>query len=243
MKVFLVGCSFLFLVALSGAAYAQNLIAIDAADPPFMYEADGRPASLYPALIAEAYRRIGIAVTITTMPWKRAIDEGRSGIGGLYKTTSRLEKYDYSDKLFDEILQIYVRKGHGFPFATIDDLAGRTIGVIRGWSYGDAFDDARRQGLFAAEEASGDAQNFAVLEVGHIDCILAIHEAGLAVIRRRHLEERVEALTPPLSNIPTFIAFNKSAGKRDELSRFDAALAAMRLDGSFDRIARRALDP
>lgn len=244
MRALWLGCGIGLIMTLTQAAHAASIIAVDAGDPPFMYEADGQAAGLYPALIAEAYRRMGIAVSLQAMPWKRALegaDEVQNGVGGLYETAERLEKYDYSAKLFDEVLAVYVRKGESFPFATLDDLKGRTIGVIRGWSYGDAFDAARRSGLLTAEEATGDDQNFAVLAVGHIDCVIAIREAAATVIAARHLENRVEALAPPLSTNSAYIAFNKADGKRDELRRFDDAIAAMRADGSFARITERLL--
>jgi polar amino acid transport system substrate-binding protein len=189
---------------------------------------------------------MGADVSVAAIPWKRAlegIDGGSDGVGGLYKTVSRLEKYDYSDKLFDEVLLVYVRKDHTFPYATIDSLTGRTIGVIRGWSYGDLFDDARKAGSFTVEEASGDAQNFTVLEAGHIDCVIAIREAGDAIVAARHLEDRIEALPLPLSSNPSYVAFNKSAEKREQLRRFDAAIVTMRADGSFARITESAMKP
>lgn len=245
MKTLLIGCGILWTI-LCGRASAADLIAVDAADAPFMYDSGGQAAGLYPLAIAEAYRRIGRDVSIAAIPWKRAIegaDEAVNGVGGLYKTASRLEKYDYSDKLFDEVLLIYVRKDHGFAFTRIDDLKGRSIGVIRGWSYGDSFDEARRNGLFTAEEASGDDQNFAILDAGHIDSIIAIREAAETAITRHDWQGRFEALPTPLSSNPSYIAFNKSAGSQEVLRRLDAAIAAMRADGSFDRLIQAAFKP
>jgi polar amino acid transport system substrate-binding protein len=230
----------------SGPALAGDLIAVDAADAPFMYDANGEAAGLYPVVITEAYRRMGVEVSIAAMPWKRALDgadNALNGVAGLYKTEERLKKYDYSDKLFDEVVTIYVRKGHGFPFAVIEDLRGHSVGVIRGWSYGDAFDTARRDGLFTTEEASGDEQNFVVLDAGHIDCVLAIREAAAAAIASHDWRERFEALAVPLSKNPSYVAFNKSAGKQADLRRLDAAIAAMRADGSFDRLIQATIKP
>jgi len=246
MKALWIGCCVLWWVIGSGPVRAGDLIAVDAADAPFMYEADGQAAGLYPLAIAEAYRRMGTEVTIAAVPWKRALDgadNALNGVAGLYKTEDRLKKYDYSDKLFDEVVMIYVRKGHGFPFATVDDLKGRSVGVIRGWSYGDAFDTARRDGLFIAEEAAGDEQNFAILDAGHIDCILAIGEAAAAAIASHGWHEQFEALALPLSKNPSYVAFNKSAGKQADLRRLDAAIAAMRADGSFDRLIQTTIKP
>jgi len=243
MKWPLVGACLLWL-ALWSNGRAADVIAVDAADAPFMYAAGDQAAGIYPMVIAEAYRRIGEPVTVTAMPWKRALDgadNGANGVAGLYKTASRLEKYDYSDKLLDEMLLIYVRKGHSFPFQTIADLKGRSVGVIRGWSYGDDFDTARKSGQFTVEEASGDDQNFAILDVGHIDCIISIREAAAAAIAAHDWEDRFEQLAVPLSNNASYIAFSKSAGKQAELARIDTALAEMRADGTFRRLTEAAL--
>jgi len=245
MKALWIGCCILWAMG-PGTVLAGDLIAVDAADAPFMYEVDGHAAGLYPLAVIEAYRRMGMEVAIAAVPWKRALDgadNALNGVAGLYKTEERLKKYDYSDKLFDEVVMIYARKGHGFAYATIEDLKGRSVGVIRGWSYGDAFDAARRDGLFTAEEAAGDEQNFAILDAGHIDCILAIREAAAAAIASHGWQERFEALAVPLSKNPSYVAFNKSAGKQADLRRLDAAIAAMRADGSFDRLIQTTIKP
>jgi polar amino acid transport system substrate-binding protein len=243
MRLPLVG-GLLLWMASCGNGWAAEVIAVDAADAPFMYAAGDQAAGIYPMLIAEAYRRIGEPVIVTAMPWKRALDgadTGVNGVAGLYKTAGRIAKYDYSDKLLDETLLIYVRKGHGFPYQTLADLKGRSVGVIRGWSYGDDFDAARKSGQFTVEEASGDDQNFAILDVGHIDCIISIREAAAAAIATHGWDDRFEQLPVPLSSNASYVAFAKSAGKQDELARFDAALAAMRADGTFQRLTEAAL--
>jgi polar amino acid transport system substrate-binding protein len=77
----------------------------------------------------------------------------------------------------------------------------------------------RGNGLFTAEEASGDDQNFAILGAGHIDSVFAIREAAEAAIASRGWQGRFEPLPTPLSSNPSYIAFNKSAGKQSDLRR------------------------
>jgi len=223
---------------------ARETIVFDEADPPFMFVADGKPAGLYPVLVAEAARRAGLDVELASMPWKRAlaeIDAGKAGVAGVYRNGERLKKYDFSDRLFDEVVLVYVPVGKGFAFTGIDSLRGKIVGVIRGWSYGDDFAAAVKSGAIAAQEASGDAQNFVELANGRIDAVLSIRESGEAAIAAGGWGKQVVALdTPFAADSPTFVAFAKSADEIAVLGSLNRALAAMHADGSFDAIVASA---
>lgn len=163
--------------SISSLCYAVEpvKISVDLANPPFMYVKNGKAAGLYPFLVQEVFRKMEIPVTIQPLPWKRAIkeaDAGQAGIAGIYKNPEREKKYDYSQALFQEKLVIFVRKENLFSYQKIDDLKGKKIGVIRGWSYGEKFDTAREKGMFVVEEAKGDAQNFKKLLRNRIDCVI-----------------------------------------------------------------------
>jgi ABC-type amino acid transport substrate-binding protein len=82
-----------------------------------------------------------------------------------------------------------------------------------------------------------------VLAAGNREGKNAVRQAAAAMIAARHLEGRVEALARPLSINPAYLAFNKSSDKRDELRQFDAAIDAMRADGSFASITASMLGP
>mgnify|MGYP003339158857 CR=1 FL=1 len=88
-------------------AAAKDLVLFDEANPPYMYGSEGKAVGIYPALLAEAFKRAGIEVECQAGPWKRdlaGLDAGANGVGGIYKNAERLLKYDYSDKLFDEVI-------------------------------------------------------------------------------------------------------------------------------------------
>ncbi|CAH2602269.1 Amino acid ABC transporter substrate-binding protein [Rhodovastum atsumiense] len=231
-------------IATASPARAGERILIDEANPPFMYADAGKPAGIYNALISEAFRRIGLAADMSAAPWKRAIaglDAAENGVGGIYSNAERQRKYDFSDKLFDEVIVVYVPKARAFGFSGVDSLKGKTVGVIRGWSYGDDFDAAVKAGTIRTEETASDASNFAKLALGRIDAVLAIREAGKVAMAAQGVGEKVTALDPPLSSNPSFLAFSRQAGKGELLGRFNTALGAMRRDGSFERITAAAL--
>jgi len=231
------------LLSFCAPALAEQVM-LDTSNPPFMYGAEGKVLGVYPAILAEAFKKMGVPLEMEAVPWKRAIaaiDEGKAGVGGIYKNEERLKKYDYSDKLFDEVIQVYVRKGAEFAFSGVPSLIGKKVGVLRGWSYGDDFDAAAKAGKIITDEAEGDAQNFAKLAAGRIDAVLAIRESGDINMASPDMAKAVAALPTPLSSSPSFLAFNKSAKKTDVLAKFNAAIAQMKADGSLDALVKSIL--
>lgn len=222
---------------------ADPVIAIDNANPPFMYQEEGQAKGLYPVLLRAVFQRAGIEVEVRAMPWKRALqmgENGKVGIGGIYKTAPRLEIFDYSQPLFDEKLLIYVRKGAAIKFEQISDLYDKRIGVIRGWSYTAAFDEALKSGRILASLSSSDDANFRMLASGRLDAVIAIELAGQRLIQQLQLSN-VQALEPPLSINPTYLVFGKKAQQQALLQRFDQSLLGMREDGSLDELVQRAI--
>jgi polar amino acid transport system substrate-binding protein len=232
------------MVLAASVAQAGESVLLDEANPPFMYADGGKPAGLYNALISEAFKRAGIAAEIAAVPWRRALaelDAGRNAVGGIYMNANRLKKYDYSDKLSDEVIVLYVPAAKAGSFKGIDSLKGMTIGVIRGWSYGDDFDNAVKTGAIKTEAITDEAQSMAKLAMGRLDGVVAVKQSGDSIITRQSLEGKVAAVAPPLSVNAAFVAFNKTAGKLDVVQKFNAALAAMHQDGTYDRLASSSI--
>ena len=228
-------------IVLPRAAYAGETVYVDAYNPPFMYEKNNDATGIYPALVRAVFSELDEEVAVRAVPWKRAIaylDMGKGGLGGIYKTKPRLEKYDYTDEIFSEEIMVYVPKGKAFAFSSIYDLAGKRLGVIRGWSYGEEFDEAREKGLFKTEERHDDASNFNKLAVGHLDALLAIKESAELIITKKRISDKVEVLVTPLVTNSTYIAFSKKSDKRALIQRINRAIKAMRRDGSYDKVLR-----
>ena len=219
------------------------LINFDAENPPFMFSKGGKAVGVYPAVIAAAMSKIGIPVTLEAKPWKRALaemDEGKSGVGGIYKNNERVQKYDFSEPILAENTAVYFNKAKPIDFKTIADLSGKRIGVIRGWSYGDAFDAARKAGSFSVEEVTSDRANLMKLTEGRLDAVLAIEEAGKAAIATATLTNIGQSKAYVASN-KAHLAFSKSAKQTELLARFSKAIDSMKQDGSLDRIVLQEL--
>lgn len=219
------------------------VVGVDAHNPPFMYADAGQAAGLYPVLLRALFAQADLALKLEAKPWKRCLqdtDEGRAGTGGIYKNEERLRKYDFSDALFVERMAVYHHRNQPLVFEGLESLYGKRVGVARGWSYGDNFDKAAREGLIRTEEVSADAQNFQKLASKRLDAVLAIEEAGAAHMAQPGMQDIAKSPRYLFEN-PTYLAFAKSAQQTATLAAINRAMDTLRRQGRLDALAAQAL--
>ncbi|WP_394781936.1 substrate-binding periplasmic protein [Undibacterium sp.] len=91
---------------------------------------------------------------IRRYPWKRAMintENGEGVIFGISKTPERLHRFTFSDPVMSDVAWLVTACDATFPFASIDDLKGKTIGIVRGTTYGEEF-DRQANVLFKADD-------------------------------------------------------------------------------------------
>ncbi|WP_020587440.1 substrate-binding periplasmic protein [Desulfobacter curvatus] len=223
-------------------AHAQDLeIAVDNANPPFMYNDAGKAAGLYPAMLTAIFSKMNVPVKVSAYPWKRVLKmgkDGAAGIGGIYKNPDRLKIFDYSDSIFSERLVLFINKDKAFNYSGVKDLSGKKVGILLGWSYGADFDEAKAQKAFIAEEGKSDEANFKKLTQGWLDCVVAIELAGQKLIAQEKLQDKIVMSGTPVAINDTYLVFAKSLDKKSLLTQFNNALAGMKNDGSYDGIIK-----
>lgn len=232
-------------IAPAGAQGRSDVIQIgvDSANPPFMSGTSTVARGLYPSLLAAVFSEMGEPVMIAALPWKRVllgIDEGKVGAAGMYRTAARERIYDFSEPLFVERIGVYYNSRHPVVFKSIKDLHGLRIGVITGWSYGDEFDRARSEGKFSVESVPSDLQNLGKLERGRIDVALLIIDAAASLMNAEQSQHLLRGEKVLIEN-PTYLAFNRRDRRTGLLSKFNAAMAELRANGVYAKIASREL--
>lgn len=229
------------------AANAPVVVAVDQGNPPFMYGGhDLQAKGLYPTLIRAIFQRIHQPVKVIAIPWKRALrglDNGWNAVGGIYKTTERLRHYDYTSPLFSEELHVFVRTNSTLQFHQISDLDGLDISVLRGWSYGDAFDQARAQHRFNVMAADTETTGLRLLLLHRVDAYVGIDLSAERALNELRAQNRIKALPVPLATNDTYIAFAKIAHQQALIERIDAAIQALRRNGSFQTLIHQTMAP
>lgn len=222
-------------------ANGKIVVVVDRNYPPYSYGTVKKAEGLYARLIEDVFGRMGMKVEVRALPWKQALKEGEEGkaaVGGIYKNRARLKIYDYSEPLFEERLAVYVKKGKAFNFSRLPDLKGKIIGLNSAWSYGDAFDAARKKYHFTVKEATSNSQNFRKLIAGKIDCLVADQIAASQIISKDNLTNQVEKLDKPAAINDAYLAFSKGLKKKGLLEKFNGTLEEMKKDGSYRKVVR-----
>lgn len=237
----------LALWAALGASQAETLVVMgDHAYAPVIYFQNGKPAGLLPAILARASALTGDHYDLRLFPWKRAYElaaRGEGGVVGVSFNQERAKSFDFSRPLYDDDIQIVTLKGKTFPYASLEDLKGKTIGGVNGASYGDDIDKAIANGLFVVDRDVGQAGRLRKLLAGRLDA--AFIGNGLAGFdgivsseeELRNNRAQFVVLPTPLTRDPLHLAFPKSMNKREVLNRFNAALEKLKQSGELKKLA------
>ncbi|MBR7798992.1 substrate-binding periplasmic protein [Undibacterium fentianense] len=97
---------------------------------------------------------LGIQFQLQIYPWNRAVKMASTEGGlifGLSLTPERADIFNFSEPVVYQYLWLVTRKDRQFKFTTLEDLRGKTIGVVRGSKYGGEF-DKQKNILFRADD-------------------------------------------------------------------------------------------
>lgn len=200
--------------------------------------------------IAEAGRRVGIAVHFRLLPWvrlERQIAQGAdSEVDCAFAYTLTDIRKTYMDfttvpvKLTE--LSIFAKQGGLGNFKGVDDLRGKTVGIRRGFKLPAFMQTLVDRGDIRIEQINGDLQNFEKLERGRIDAILSNREVGMEALEALRLTGIV-AHTPSLQTTPTYLVFNKAKNLSALIPLFDKGFKSMVADGTYRKIRARYVKP
>ncbi len=233
----------LFLVsAYATITFAGNeklIIVVGDACPPYMYGSMEKAKGLYSVIIKEIFATVGIDTTVLSYPWKRAFIMAKNGeavVGGIFKTEERLKIFDYTDYIYEEKLSIYVKKGNTFHYNSISDLKGKLVGVNRGWSYGEVFDNAAKKGIFKTQEVDSNISNLKNLILGRIDCVIIGKLSVDQIIQQENFEDEIEEVPHSVIINKSYVAFAKKLNQQHLIEKFNFLLEKMKKDGSYNKM-------
>jgi ABC-type amino acid transport substrate-binding protein len=122
-------------------------------------------------------RELGVVFELRMYPWARAERNALSGEGlifGLPKNADRLRALRYSDVALHNNVWLVTRSDATFPFNTLGDLRGKTVGTVRGYSYGDEFDRARGKLFRTDDDLPSRGTRLTRLMLRRVDVVLLL---------------------------------------------------------------------
>jgi polar amino acid transport system substrate-binding protein len=230
----------LFLLGI-GPAGAEEITLFGSDNLPPKSWQDGEGSRGYAINAAvEALSRAGYQVNVKLEPWSRAVEDAKAGNGIIThfsKTPQRERSFEFSEPLVYDRIVVVVKKGHEFPFASVKDLAGKTVGVLRGVAYGGEWSETLK--TFTVEEDTDAVARISKLVREHLDAaMISSGAAGLEIaVRQAGLEMAQFTILPvPALEDPNYMAIAKVPGAKQKMAAINAAIERMRGDGAIDRI-------
>lgn len=120
-------------------------------------------------------REANISFEVRYYPMTRLLNNVKNGEGiafGLSKNSERLESMQFSDFIYANYVWLITPRTHQFNFDHIDDLKGKTVGVIRGVSYGDEFDQKKNDIFKVEEDTASHVARLKKLSMHRMDVML-----------------------------------------------------------------------
>jgi polar amino acid transport system substrate-binding protein len=235
----------------SGVGAADIAVFSGDGSPPKMYVQEGKSRGILVDILQYAGQHLqNDTLRLALYPWARAYlqaSSGDGGIVGLSWTRRRDDLFDYSEPLFFDEVVVVVRRGSEFPFKALSDLHGKRVGIVRGASYGEAFEKARDAGVFVVDGDNGASNRLHKLVAGRIDCALFnVGKAGFEETLRIHKEflpfkDALVVLPVPLRSDPNFLAFPKSMHMKPWLAEFNQIIKRGYTRGDIPKIIAQNL--
>lgn len=194
-----------------------------------------------------------IDLDIRRYPWRRVLHNGENGEGlifGIYKTPERSKLFHFSEPVYSDKVWLVSRCDNSFNFTSLQDLKGKSIGIVQGSSAGDEF-DSQVNVIFKAEyNTSSLAGRFSKLYQKRMDAFLLyeprtnlkevqkelnqLYAADLEEYKKKKID--VFCIIPrPVSVIDAHFALSIKSD-RSILDKIDKVLIHAKKIGELDRI-------
>lgn len=204
---------------------------------PFGFIENGQLKGIEVELFHEIGKRLNIQTKLNLFPWSRMLAMVKKGdldcMIAAFRTEERLAYMDYTNVPFHvSSLVFFIHQDRPFQFNTLEDLKGRNIGLVTGFSTSPEFDEALNKQWFTVSPVNDFKQNFEKLAVKRVDMVLVNRHVGAYLLKKLNLPQ-IAALSVPLTARPAYLTFSKRAGKGYLIPLFDMMLFELLTDGTY----------
>lgn len=240
-------CTIFLSVNLTYNLGAQTLkIAIFSADlKPYKWTENQKSIGPLLDVTTQAADRAGIELVLDILPIKRIflmLENGScDGVVGLTRTAEREVFCHYLDTPVGWAgFHLFVKKGNEFPFETIADLYGKTVGGITGVHLGKEFGAAVKAGKVKMDEVKDIEILLLKLEYGRNMVVGAPTAVFQYLVNKKGLQNKITILPRPIRPYQAIhMLFSKKTntpGKEQLMEKMGKALKEMEKDKTFEKI-------
>ena len=203
--------------------------------PPYV-DADGQHG-LAIEIVRAALQQQQHALTVHIKPWARAyrdVTTCNSDLLLVWYEASRLHEIRYSEPFLTNRLRFIKRIDDDFEFQNIASLAGKHIGVIRGYNYRNEFINNPSYHLHANDSL---AANLQMLAMKRIDLVVEDELVAATTIFQQRMEGQCIFTGPPLNERKLYVATGSCNREGAVLiDSFNEGLAAIKANGEYQQL-------
>jgi polar amino acid transport system substrate-binding protein len=233
----LILCTIVLLSSIS--IQAEKITAVGDPWPPFLDPNQASNGIIY-EIASAAYATQGYELEMNFAPWARAVAGVKNAsydlLLGTWLTEERTKFLMFSDPYLNNSLKFIKKKGSSFDYSGLESLNGKSIGVVRGYGYGDEFLNANN---FKRPEAKNFIGNIRKLTAGRIDLTLEDEIVAKAIIAKEQpdLLDKIEFSTTDYSTNALHVTSGLANAKHKEfIEAFNKGLAEIKKNGVYDKI-------
>ncbi|OFZ29148.1 MAG: hypothetical protein A2622_13990 [Bdellovibrionales bacterium RIFCSPHIGHO2_01_FULL_40_29] len=240
LLAFLLFISFANLI--SSTSQAQTLsIAMDENFPPYCYiNESGKPAGIYVELLSQMLETNGIKFQFRPLPWARLVsetDQNTVDISIPWRATpERFEKYKMLGPFTHGAGDYYffAKKTSKATWNSLIDLKGKSIGVVRGFSYPKEFDET----TVLTKEAKNDTTTLVKMLVGgRLDFAFSDEIVFKAEMEKQNIQSQIIKVGRPLAGTDRYFVVPKE--KSELANKLSKMFELFSKTPEYDRIVRR----
>lgn len=184
---------------------------------PQVYErtTEGHFIGLAPAVLRRLAVELGDSLRFELHPWARAqlmVELGQADIlVGPYRSAEREARFAFAaEPFYQDSMVLFARRDHEPPWGGFyPNLQGRRIAVVRGWTYGAQFEQARQQ--FSPVVVETVENGLRMLAIGRVDLLASNQRNTRPFLVDQQLAAQVRELQPYLDIQRGYFAFPRDA--------------------------------
>lgn len=214
---------------------------------PYQYkDASANVTGLDNDLLMAIANEVGCAVSLKEMPWKRtlqSLENGSIHLTSAGSYTDERNKFAYfSEPYRDETVVAFVQKKRlgDFNFTDLSGLAssGISIGISRGYHYGEEFESLRKLGKIKGDvsEVAKDELNIKKLAAGRVDAIFMDRYVGADLIKSMGLADKLVAHPAEITSADVYFMFSRKSTNEGIVNQFNEGLKAIKANGKYQAI-------
>ena len=228
----------LFFVLLGTAHSAQELKIVADYWPPFTTEQKGQRMAA--DVVENALSNADIIHDTQLLPWKDVLAGVKSGkydaIIGAWKSKERESYLLFSKPYLENRIKLVGRTDNKIEFKTLEQLAGKKIGIVEGYAYGPEVSDNKNLVKVTGATLAGNIKSLIAKKLDYIlaDSIVA---QAMKEFLPKEVRKKLVVYEKAVVIKPLHFALRKNyPDGKAILEKFNNSISKMIADGSYNKI-------